>query len=154
MIFVLLLSQVAIQSKAAPKSSAGNTIEYRTLALPPILSFAGEDVPIDRWEVKERLDRELLINSCSPASILFLIKLSNRYFPIISERLKANGVPDDFKYLCIAESNLIANATSKAGAVGFWQFMNGTAPGYGLEANSLVDQRMDLVKATDAACQF
>jgi soluble lytic murein transglycosylase-like protein len=63
-------------------------------------------------------------------------------------------LPEDFKYLCIAESNLIANATSKAGAVGFWQFMNGTAPGYGLEANSLVDQRMDVVNATDAACQY
>jgi hypothetical protein len=153
-LFFLLLSQVAIQSKASPKSSAGTTKEFRPPALPQQLSFAGEEVPLGRWDIRERLDRELLINSYSPGTILFLLKLSNRYFPIISERLKANGVPDDFKYLCIAESNLIAGATSKAGAVGFWQFMNGTAPGYGLEANSLVDERMDLVKATDAACQY
>jgi hypothetical protein len=156
LLFVLLLSQITNQSKANPQSRANADAvnEFRPPALPAQLSFAGEEVPLERWDVKERLDRELLINSYSPATILFLLKLSNRYFPTISERLKANGVPDDFKYLCIAESNLIAGATSKAGAVGFWQFMNGTAPGYGLEANSLVDERMDLRKATDAACQY
>lgn len=152
---LLIISQFAFKGNAeVQKAEESNINEWRTPALPQQLSFAGENVPLERWEVKERMDRELLINTYSPGNILYLLKLSNRYFPVISERLKANGVPDDFKYLCIAESNLTAGATSKVGAVGFWQFMNGTAPGYGLEANSLVDERMDLVKSTDAACKY
>jgi hypothetical protein len=154
LLFVFLLLQTTNQSKANPKAPVATSNEYRPPALPQQLAFAGEEVPLKRWDVRERLDRELLINTYSPATILFLLKQSNRYFPVISERLKANNVPDDFKYLCIAESNLVAGAVSKAGAVGFWQFMNSTAPGYGLEANSLVDERMDLAKATDAACQY
>lgn len=123
-------------------------------SLPAEMSFAGEKVPMENMDVKEKLDREVMINYYSHANMLFLIKTANRYFPVISERLKANGVPDDFKYLCVAESNLVPSALSKAGAVSFWQFMNGTAPGYGLEVNSQVDQRYDLEKATDAACSY
>ncbi len=152
---LFLLSQFAFKSNAEEKKSKTPALpEWRAPALPDQLSFAGETVPLERWEVKERLDRELLVNTYSPANILYLLKLSGRYFPTISERLKANGVPDDFKYLCIAESNLQGGAVSKAGAVGFWQFMNGTAPGYGLEANRLVDERMDIAKSTDAACRY
>jgi hypothetical protein len=152
---LLLVSQFAFKSSANTNNKNELKVyEWRPPALPQQLSFAGESVPLDRWDVKERLDRELLYNSYNQANIIYMIKLSNRYFPIISERLKAAGVPDDFKYLCIAESNLIAGAVSSSGAVGFWQFMNGTAPGYGLEANSLVDERMDIVKSTDAACKY
>jgi membrane-bound lytic murein transglycosylase D len=132
--------------------------ENRTLwSAPPSpeqLSFAGEAVPLHRWDVKEKLDRELLLNYYGQGNILYLLKLANRNFPLISARLKANGVPDDFKYLCIAESNMQSWAVSKAGAVGPWQFMDGTAPGYGLEVNAEVDQRRDLEKATDAACRY
>lgn len=122
--------------------------------LPEKMTFAGEDVPLDRWDIKERLDREVLFNFYGQANILFLMKLSNRYFPIISERLKANGVPDDFKYLCVAESNLVSTALSRSGAVSFWQFMNATAPGYNLKVNQEVDERYNIEKATDAACQY
>lgn len=121
---------------------------------PQELSFAGEKVPLERWDVREKLDREMLLNYYSQGNIIYLLKLANRNFPIISARLKANGVPDDFKYLCIAESNMQAWAVSKAGAVGYWQFMDGTAPGYGLEVSNDVDQRRDLEKATDAACRY
>lgn len=151
---VLLISPFAFKSDAKKNAAAEAPNEWRAPMLPAQLSFAGEAVPLDRWDVKERLDRELLINSYSQANILYLLKLTGRYFPVISDRLQANGVPDDFKYLCIAESNLQGAAVSRSGAVGFWQFMNGTAPGYGLEANSLVDERMNLVKSTDAACKY
>ena len=152
---ILLISQFAFKSNANSIRLNGNTTnEWRPPVLPSQLSFAGEMVPLGRWDVRERLDREVLFNSYNQANILFLLKLSNRYFPVISERLKANGVPDDFKYLCIAESNLLAGAVSRAGATGFWQFMGGTAPGFGLEANSLVDERMDIAKSTDAACKY
>ena len=152
----LLLSQFAFRSGASDKTTQQKPVspEWRAPAIPQQLQFAGEAVPLDRWDVHEKFERELLINTYSPANILILLKRSGRYFPVISERLKANGVPDDFKYLCIAESNLHGIAVSRAGAVGYWQFMNGTAPGYGLEANTQVDQRMDIAKSTDAACKY
>lgn len=152
---LLLISQFAFKSNANSKTiDITENNEWRPPVLPDELIFSDEKVPLERWDVKERLDRELLFNSYNQANIIFLMKLSNRYFPLISERLKANGVPDDFKYLCIAESNLLAGAVSGVGATGFWQFMDGTASGYGLTANSLVDERMDVEKSTDAACKY
>ncbi|MFN2437634.1 MAG: lytic transglycosylase domain-containing protein [Chitinophagaceae bacterium] len=136
------------------KNSNETIPTYTSPALPENLSFADEKVPLERWDVKERLDREILFNYYNQANILFLLKLANRYFPVISERLKANGIPDDFKYLCVAESNLLSNARSRVGATGFWQFMAGTAPGYGLETNSQVDHRYDVEKSTDAASKY
>ncbi len=138
----------------APAQNAPENIRWQAPSLPKEASFAGEAVPLDRWDVQERFDRELLFNYYSTANVLFLMKLSNRFFPLISERLKANGVPDDFKYLCVAESNLLSGATSRSGAKGFWQFMDATAPGYGLTANSQVDERSDVIKSTDAACKY
>ncbi len=121
--------------------------------MPQSASFAGEKVPLDRQDVREQYERELLNNYYNQNSTLYILKLSTRYFPLIEERLKLNGVPDDFKYLCIAESAL-QNQISRAGAVGFWQFMKDTAPRYGLEINDDVDERYNVLKATDAACQY
>src|SRR5687767_6929777 len=147
----------AVPLSFTEKKSTGNSepeIKYFAPELPAQFSFAGEQVPMERWDIKERFDRELLFNFYNKANILFLMKLANRYFPVIEERLKANGVPEDFKYLCVAESNLLSGARSSVGATGFWQFMNGTAPGYGLEVNSQVDFRHDVVASTDAACKY
>lgn len=152
---LFIFSLFAFNNKAGIKqATASSTHEWRAPALPQQLSFADEAVPLNRWDVKERLDREVMITCYNPANVLYLIKLSARHFPVISECLKANGVPDDFKYLCIAESNLQAVALSRAGAVGFWQFMNYTVPGFDLETNAGVDERMDLAKSTDAACKY
>ncbi|HEU4470338.1 MAG TPA: lytic transglycosylase domain-containing protein [Flavisolibacter sp.] len=145
---LFLFSQFAFKKNEQPGA------RWTSPAMPAQLSFAGEKVPVERWDVKEKFDRELLMNYYSPGTIIYLMKLANRNFPIISARLKANGVPDDFKYLCIAESNMQSWAISKSGAVGYWQFMDGTAPGYGLETTSQVDQRQDLERATDAACKY
>jgi len=122
--------------------------------LPKAIDFAGEAVPLDKWEVREKLDRELLVNAYLHGSQLYVLKLAGRYFPAIEERLKANGVPDDFKYVCIAESSLNQNALSGVGAASFWQFMKDTGPNYGLEINDEVDERFNVVKATDAACKY
>ncbi len=145
---LFVLSQVAFKEKQNVK------LQWHAPAHPDQLSFAGEKVPLERWDVYEKFDRELLLNYYNQGAIIYLLKLANRNFPVISERLKANGVPDDFKYLCIAESNMQSWAVSKSGAVGYWQFMNGTAPGYGLETSSQVDQRQDLERSTDAACKY
>jgi len=121
--------------------------------IPKALSFAGERVPLDRQEVREQLDRELLYNYYNQYSTIYILKLADRYLPLIEPRLKANGIPEDFKYLCIAESAL-QNQTSRVGAVGFWQFMPATAPQYGLEVGDEVDERYSVEKSTDAACRY
>jgi len=145
---LLLLSQFSF------KENNGNNPQWHAPTLPDELSFAGEEAPLQRWDVREKFDKEFLLNYYSQGNIIYLLKLANRNFPIISARLKANGVPDDFKYLCIAESNMQSWAVSKSGAVGYWQFLDGTAPGYGLEVSAQVDERQDLEKATDAACIY
>jgi membrane-bound lytic murein transglycosylase D len=127
--------------------------QWKVPKVPETMSFAGEQVPLDRWEINEAFDRELLSNYYQQQNILYLMKLANRYFPMIEERLKAKGVPEDFKYLCVAESN-IQNLTSKVGAKGFWQFMPDTAPAYSLEISEDVDERYNPRKSTDAACVY
>ena len=130
-------------------------LQYKWYApeLPKTADFAGENVPLDRWEVRERFDRDILTNYYTHGSLLYILKLSTRYFPVIEERLKANGVPDDFKYLCVAESSL-QHLTSSAGAQSLWQFLGGTATQYGLQVDGEVDERYNVTKATDAACKY
>src|SRR5688572_19001418 len=105
---VSLLSFDEKHSAAIPCGTQANTNQpiWPAPALPSSIDFAGEAVPLDQFEIKEALDREVLYNYYNQNSILYLLKLANRYFPAIEERLKANGVPDDFKYLCVAESQL------------------------------------------------
>jgi hypothetical protein len=128
--------------------------KYYAPDMPTSLDFSGEQVPLDKWEVKERLERELLSNYYLHGSQLYILKLAGRYMPLIEERLKANGVPDDFKYVCVAESSLQQNALSGVGAASFWQFMKDTGPTYGLEISEEVDERFNASKATDAACKY
>jgi hypothetical protein len=151
---ILLLLFLFIQFSFIDHKKDESVNNFNPPELPAEINFADEKVPLERWDVKERLDREVLINYYGHANIFFLLKMSNRYFPVISERLQANGVPDDFKYLCVAESNLVSAAISPSKAVSFWQFLGGTAPGFGLKVNSEVDERYNIEKATDAACSY
>jgi membrane-bound lytic murein transglycosylase D len=121
--------------------------------VPKSYTLFGEKIPLEQWDIRERFDRELLVNTYMQGTTCYIIKLMGRYMPMIEERLKANNVPDDFKYLCVAESAL-QNQISKAGAVGFWQFMKGTAPSFGLHIDDEVDERYNPEKATDAACAY
>lgn len=144
-----------------PKTASGETIvitqsmplRVTTPDVPKSFELFGEKMPLELWDVRERFDRELLVNTYMQGSTAYIIKLMSRWLPMIEARLKANNVPDDFKYLCIAESAL-QNQISKAGAVGFWQFMSGTAPQYGLYIDHEVDERYNPEKATDAACKY
>lgn len=121
--------------------------------LPATMNFAGEAVPLSRWDIREMFMTELINNDYRHGNTLQILLQSTRYFPLIEQRLRANGVPDDFKYLCVAESSL-THARSAVGARGFWQFMDGTAPKYGLEVRDQVDERYHVEKATDAACRY
>lgn len=120
---------------------------------PTEVDFAGEKTPLQITDVRERLDRELLINANLDATTALIIKRANRAFPIIEPILAKYGVPDDFKYLAVIESGLV-NAVSPAGARGVWQFMPDTAKEKGMEVNDIVDERYHLEKSTEAACKY
>jgi membrane-bound lytic murein transglycosylase D len=121
--------------------------------LPQSISFAGETVPMDLPDVRERLDKELQINTYLHSNTIFLIKRANRWLPQMEKILRANNIPDDFKYLPLIESNLM-NVISSAQAVGYWQILKTSGKEFGLEITNEVDERYDPLKATQAACKY
>ncbi|MDD2562952.1 MAG: lytic transglycosylase domain-containing protein [Salinivirgaceae bacterium] len=147
------------------KPSKSNEIEYEeenrnqkfqkvsSVPMPSQISFAGEKVPMENFDIRERLERELVVNVFWHSSTYINIKKANRYLPHISQILKEEGLPDDLKYIPLIESGL-TNAISPSKAVGFWQFLSGTAKEYGLEINNEVDERYHWKKSTIAACKF
>jgi len=128
---------------------------YKVFAIniPESVEFAGEKVPINDFDVRERLDRELLINTYWQSQTLLMIKRSNRWMKIIEPILKKNQIPEDFKFLALVESGFTHNVSSK-GAAGFWQFMPSTAQAYGLTVNDNIDERYHVEKSTEAACRY
>ena len=120
---------------------------------PQSISFAGEVAPLDKHYVLERLDRELLVNNFWHSNSILVLKRAAKYFPIIEPILQENGIPDDFKYLAVIESGL-TQVTSPVGAEGFWQFMPQTARDFGLEVNGDIDERLNLIKATESAAAY
>lgn len=136
-----ILSDISIEAPgSAPK-------------LPIKLDFAGENVPLKDIEVRERLDREIIVNSFRHSSTLLLMKRANQWTPTLIKILKEQGVPEDFAYLSMAESDL-TQVSSTSNASGFWQFLKPTAVQYGLIVNDEVDQRFDIEKSTYAACKY
>lgn len=124
-----------------------------SVPVPSDLTFGGEKVPTQLYDVSEKLDRELMVNTYRHSATFLNIKRSNRWFPVIEPILAKNNIPDDMKYLCVIESDL-SNAVSPSGARGFWQFMDATAKEYGLEVSEEVDERYDVAKSTEAACKY
>ena len=154
---VLLLVKVFIFSTGNPDDEYAKLFHenHHTYALnmPAELSFAGERVPLNLFDVRERIDRELLVNVYWQSQTLLLIKRAHRWFPVIEPILKKNNIPDDFKYLSVAESGL-TNVVSPSNAVGFWQFLESTGKAHGLEINDEVDERYSIERSTEAACDF
>ncbi len=124
-----------------------------SIDLPNNLNFSGEQVPLNDFEVYERMDRELLVNTYWQTQTILVHKRANRWFPVIIPILKRNGIPEDFKYIPVIETGFM-NLTSPAGAVGFWQLMEGTGKELGLEINEQVDERYHVEKSTQAACDY
>ena len=140
-----------IATSAEQQSS--QTLRVEALDIPNVMTFAGERVPLQDTDVRERLDREIHVNTYWHSNMLLMIKKANRFFSEIEPLLKKYNLPDDFKYLAVAESGL-DNVTSHAGASGFWQFMKATGKEYGLEINNYVDERYNLELATKVAAQY
>jgi len=157
-LYITFTSDVAGCSEVSnAKASKRDTGLFRNPAyqipLPEKIFFANEEVPINYFDVRESLDRELQLNTYWHSQTLLILKRANRFFPIIEPILKEKGVPDDFKFLAVAESAL-AQEISPSKAVGFWQILEKTAKELGLEVNKEVDERYSIEKSTRAACDF
>lgn len=150
---VFLANDDLTGTKLNPDEQYPQGYKIVTPPIPGQIEFAGERVPVENFEVRERIEREFIINTYFHSLTILAIKRANRWFPVIEPILKKNNVPDDFKYLCIAESNL-ENVISPAGATGFWQFMKAAGEIYGLEINDQVDERYHVEKSTQAACEY
>ena len=143
------------KQKVRIDSSRNTSVSYqiKALKIPENLSFAGEKVQLGKTDIRERIDRELLVNTYWQSNALLWFKRTHKYFPVIEPILKEKNVPDDFKYLAVIESDL-RNVTSPAGAKGMWQMLKDAARENGLEVNDNVDERYHLEKATRAACDY
>lgn len=143
------------RSSTDKNHSAAVILDYNVYAIPmpEELEFSGESVPLNIPDIKQRMDRELLVNTYWQSNGFLMFKRAHKYFPIIEPILESYGVPDDFKYLAMIESGL-QNVTSPAGAKGFWQIMKSTGREYGLEINTNVDERYNLILSTKAACEY
>jgi hypothetical protein len=162
-VFVLLVCMVIIFSVAMGFKGFSSTLDIKTLAdtviinkpfkLPAVVTFAGEKMPLDNFDTRESLERELLTSAYRHSSTFLIIKRANRYLPVIEKILKENDIPDDFKYLVAAESEY-SNMISPAGATGFWQIMQETGREEGMEINNEVDERYNIEKSTQFACDY
>jgi hypothetical protein len=144
---ILVVSSVFIFATSTQREKTVH-VDY-----PKQMEFSGEVVPYEIIDVQERLDREMVTNMNYHTNTTLVLKRANKVFPIIEPILKKNGIPDDFKYLAVIESSLV-NAVSPAGSRGVWQFMPATAKEKGLEVTDYVDERYDLEKSTQAACDY
>ena len=129
--------------------------KYNIFAIskPANMNFCGEKVDLKSEDIWERMDKELLKNIYWQSNTMLYLKRANKFFPIIEPILKANNIPDDFKYLAVIESGL-EDVISPSGAAGFWQILKGTAKEYGLEVNPAIDERYNLEKSTLIACRY
>ncbi len=153
-IIALVMSIVAIKTaNKRPISLEQIVIQSHDIEFCDNIYFAGEKVPLEMFNIRERYERELLSNTYFHSNTMVLLKRSKRWFPVIEPILKEYGVPDDFKYLCVIESYL-SNVVSPAGAAGFWQFMKSTAQEYDLEISKEVDMRYNVELETEAACKY
>jgi membrane-bound lytic murein transglycosylase D len=118
------------------------------------IDFCGEAVELDNRDVRERLEKELLLTLWDRPQVILWIKRSNRFLPVIEEMLEANNMPNDLKYIAIIESALRPHVGSRKGAIGFWQFMQPTGQKYGLKINSEIDERRNIFKSTQAAINY
>lgn len=153
LIFACSTQEQKKTEKKKPVESAQVHVNFQLPDLPDVISFCGEEFPLDNFDIRERLDKELIVNAYYHSSTIQGLKRANRYFPEIEKTLKENGIPDDFKYLCLIESGL-SQAVSPAGAKGFWQFMPATAKEFNLIVDDQIDERLDVTKSTNAACVY
>jgi len=152
-IIPVLFYNASQKSDSDPEIQTHRSYKIKSIKLPDSINLAGERVPIEINDVKERMERELLVNTYWQSNGILLLKRAHKYFPIIEPLLKKYNLPDDFKFLALAESGF-TDETSSAGAAGMWHFMKRTGKEYGLEINNNVDERYNIEKATAVAAAY
>ena len=152
-IVTIIFYSALYKAESDPKTQTLRTYKIKSLKLPSELDLAGERVPLEINDVKERMERELLVNTYWQSNGILLLKRANKYFPIIEPLLKKYNLPDDFKFLALAESGF-TDETSSVGAAGMWHFMRATGKEYGLEINDNVDERYNIQKSTEVAAEY
>jgi membrane-bound lytic murein transglycosylase D len=152
--FLLSIPGTGAQESLLQKESTVGQTLVNALKINKPLNFCGETVPLNEEEIKERLERELLFALDNSDAVILWLKRANRYFSHIETILKKNSLPDDLKYITIAESALKPLATSNKGAVGYWQFIEGTGLRYGLAINPDIDERRNFFMSTEAAIAY
>jgi len=159
--WVLICLCLAFPVSGAANEDARSVSELATIpALIPALRidgplyFCGERVPLDNQEVRERLEKELLLTLWDRAQVVLWIKRSGRYLPVIEKTLQEHNLPDDLKYVAVIESALLSHTGSSKGATGFWQFMKTTGRRYGLTIDREKDERCNIFTSTEAACRY
>jgi membrane-bound lytic murein transglycosylase D len=152
-IITIIFYNAILKTAPNPELQTHKGYKIKALKLPKGLNLAGERVPIEINDVKERMERELLVNTYWQSNGILLLKRVNRYFPILEPLLAKYNLPDDFKFLALAESGF-TDETSSAGAAGIWHFMRTTGKEYGLEINENVDERYNIEKSTKVAAEY
>ncbi len=165
--FIGLLLMVGLFIGAKKIDSIGRPINYRyshlrspfdnktyPVKIPDSLDFAGENVPLFDFDVVERLDRELIVNTYWHSRTILIMKEMKQIGSILRPIMKRNGIPDDFIFLAVAESGLQNDVVSPSGATGVWQFIKSTGINFGLQIDEYVDERLNYEKSTDAACKY
>jgi membrane-bound lytic murein transglycosylase D len=142
-----------ITSPRAAAQEAPNPV-FHAFPCPKTLTLCGERMPLENPDVFERLDREFTVLVWDHARVFMWLKRAARYFPIIEKALRDAGMPDDLKYLAVAESSLIPYARSASGALGQWQFIPETGQKKGLRKDHTMDERLALERSTDAAILY
>ncbi len=153
---ILILYVFFISATACAASSEQCSSFYPNFSIIPSenITFCGETVPLAIQDVKERFEKEFLLSSWDKAQVVLWLKRSRKYLPYIEKILKDNSMPDDLKYIAVAESALRPHAASNKSAVGYWQFINSTGQNYGLIINENKDERRNFFSSTQAAVAY
>jgi hypothetical protein len=157
LLFIAVIYLIYVAFFKAPFTTSDSYNNTNTnvfgLSIPSNLTFCGEEIPADNYEIRLKLEKEFFSNHYWKRNSRIIFNRVSRWFPYIEPILKEEGVPNDLKYVAVIESHL-SNSNSPAGAAGFWQLVKGTAVNYGLIVNDEVDQRLDVEKSTRAACKL
>lgn len=158
-LFLCALALSVVACARTPSDTIRSTVNsgFARVEVPPLpdkLDLAGEPVPMQNQDTRESLMREMLTTLYMHSRTMQTLLASKRYFAIIEPILAKYGVPNDFKYLCMAESGLNPEARSGAGAGGLWQLMPAYAKSAGLLVGDEVDERYHIEKSTEAACRY
>lgn len=151
--FYFIVTVLFVKPSVNEISYINNNFNVFGLSIPSDLTFCGEKIPADNYEIRKNLEKEFFTNVYWKNNSVILFNKIAKWFPYIEPILKQEGVPDDIKYIAVIESHL-SNSSSSAGAAGFWQLVPNTARSYGLIVNEEVDERLDVERSTYAACKL